>query len=146
MVVLVKSNQGAWHVTDPYLGNVWADDLQASIEKLSLGVTPQVIDFGVAREVISDKPLSYSSWTLGRETVLPLKCRGSGPFICEVKHDLRDYLQGNNSEEFLDYLETLGYPRDIAYAILLPYGITTESGWHEVRSISEAAAILRAEY
>lgn len=146
MVVLVKSDKGGWHVTDPYLGNVWADDLVTSIGKLSYGVTPQVIDFGVEREVISEKALNETSWTVGRETARPVNCRGSGPYICEVKHDLHDYLQGNNSGEFLDHLQSLGYPRHIAYAVLLPYGVTTESGWNDVRSISEVVAILESEY
>ena len=142
--LLVKSEIG-WLVVDPYLGNVWGVDFASAIRGIRAGRIPFIINFGVERDVyFMEYPTEHSeSWTIGRHSSKPIRCRGEKPFICTLRHDYLDYAtRYHESKDFLDYLEQQGLPRDLSSALVLPYAIVSELGYREVRNVDEVLGLV----
>lgn len=143
MVAVVESEDG-WIIADPYLGNVWLEDLEESVEIIRAGGHPPVQNFGVDRRVVFPGPppnRASSLWVLGRGTAFPLECTAVGDdSACSVTHDYLDYEERHHlSSDFLDTLASYGLAPTITSGLVLPYGINVPGkGWVDIDDIESA--------
>lgn len=143
MVAVVETEDG-WIIADPYLGNVWLEDFEESVEIIRAGGYPPVQNFGVDRKVVFPGPppnRASSLWVLGRETAFPLECTAVGDdSACFVTHDYLDYEERNHlSSDFVDTLASYGLAPTIISGLVLPYGINVPgTGWVDVDDIETA--------
>lgn len=145
MVAVVETTDG-WLIADPYLGNVWAEDLMTSVERVRNGRAPLIINFGAERDVVFAKPPSRdtSSWVVGRHTEKPVDCARNGAvFVCSVHHDYLDYEERHHlSSGFLDFLESQGFEGTILSGVFSPYGVNVPNqGWVDVEDIGEVITL-----
>lgn len=147
MVAVVETEDG-WIIADPYLGNVWLEDLEESVEIIRAGGHPPVQNFGVDRKVVFPGPppnRASSFWVLGRDTAFPLECTAVGDnSACSVTHDYLDYEERYHlPSDFVDTLASYGLAPTINSGLVLPYGINVPGrGWVDVDDIESAVETL----
>ena len=146
-VTLILSADG-WLIADAYLGNIWDKPLHATIQDLNNGNAVTYSGGGVTRDVhFSDIPTPRSpSWTIGRGNSFPLPCRqrlDEEGFTCTLHHDAQDFADKYGVESTLNLLERDGYPRDLSFLLLYPFGVHVNDSYTEVDSVEALLKILK---
>ena len=112
---------------------------------MQLGIPVAFSGEGVVRDVhfASLPDRENRIWPIGRRNKWPLPCHSGDDLVTfRLHHDGRDLAEHPKVPYTLDLLEAEGYPADLSFLLLYPFGLGTAAGYMDISSIDEMWNIL----